>query len=859
MNRLYLIHNRINSDTSRRSVSCLAAVGRLLGVSLLLALFAAQGLAQIKRLVVIKCDGLPYGFVDRFVKERDPRTGKSMLPWFDHIFYQNGVRLSNFYVRGMSLSAPSWSLLDTGQHLQIKGNVEFDRYTFHSYDYLNFLPFYLSGAVGERVDMPAVEVLDSLGVPLLVDAYPHDERYITFSLYQRGPRYSTLQNGLQNRFRKSPKELFDEWTMGFDMRDAVTDQLLREVIEKLANPKLRYLDLFIPDFDHIGHHNNDVQSQLFVLKQMDAKVGQVWTAIQKTPLAANTALALVSDHGFNTNEKIYSQGYNLVKLFGSKSGGGHHIVTKRRLLLDYAIKGINPLVPLITTTTSDSYYLKGQSTDYPTAMLDFDGNERASIHLRDSDLNLLHILLQQLQRNDLSSDLRPAVSDAFFATIDKRRVDWQQDLDELKSELAALSRKIEVQRKLWQVQPRKFTKAEQDAGRDDDAKRVFVKLDRWERAEQEYGAYAQCLQNLLSLAPGTFIPSRIKISDVIPKHAMGDHNSIHELQNYVVGIDSGGLVRKADGGLDMERSFVHINYFSLLHGVTVRNSVQPGVANQPVDITATRLSSKLVFPLLQESGLSDVVWLNAGDGKEALLLSRVDSSGELSLRYQPISSLTQDETGRLRFELVPWQTGLPLKILEDPDLAIPTSDRVSWLSQWHTDVDWLRALHQTQYSNGLIGLNEELARHPTEATSSDEPGLSDDDRLFRRFIRRQRELVEADILIVANNHWNFDVRGFNPGGNHGSFFRISTHSVFTIAGGKDTGIPTGTVITEPYDSLSFVPTLLALTGELRDDSSPMPILWDKGFRRFPGRVVKELLTNRSADPKVADTGASASP
>jgi len=38
-----------------------------------------------------------------------------------------------------------------------------------------------------------------------------------------------------------------------------------------------------------------------------------------------------------------------------------------------------------------------------------------------------------------------------------------------------------------------------------------------------------------------------------------------------------------------------------------------------------------------------------------------------------------------------------------------------------------------------------------------------------RFRQRQRGLTEADMLILANNHWNFDVRGFNPGGNHGSF------------------------------------------------------------------------------------------
>jgi hypothetical protein len=53
-------------------------------------------------------------------------------------------------------------LLDTGQHLQIRGNAEFDRYTNHVYDYLNFFPFYLGYALSHRVDMPGVEVLDEL-------------------------------------------------------------------------------------------------------------------------------------------------------------------------------------------------------------------------------------------------------------------------------------------------------------------------------------------------------------------------------------------------------------------------------------------------------------------------------------------------------------------------------------------------------------------------------------------------------------------------------------------------------------------------------------------------------------------------
>lgn len=821
----------------------------------------SSAVAQPKRLVVIKCDGLPYDMVDRLARQRDPLSGKSVLPWIDHIFYQRGSRLANFYVRGMSLSAPSWSLLDTGQHLQIKGNVEFDRYTLRSYDYLNFFPLYVGGIVGARVDMPAVEILDSLGVPLLADAYPHDERYMTFSLFLRGgPRYSTLQSGLQNKFLRNPKELFDEWTMGLEFRNVVTDQLLRELIQKLDNPKVKYMDLFMPDFDHIAHHNNDKESQTYVLKQMDAVIGQVWTEIQKTPEANDTAIVLVSDHGFNSDAKIYSQGYNLVKLLGSRAGGGHHVITKRRLMLDYSIKGINPLVPLITTTTNDSYYLKGESTIYPTAMLDFDGNERASVHLRDSDLNLLHILLQQLQRTDLRPEVRKAATDAFFATIERRRAEWEKEVGELKDELNALNDAIEQQRKLWQAQPKKFTKEQQDAGLDDAAKRIFVQLDRWEHEQTEYSYFVLTMNNLLSLSPETFAPAKLKIRETIPKEAMGDRNTIHQLQNYVVGLGPNGFVLNSDGSLDFDKTFQRVDYFALLHGVSVRNNVQAGVSNRPIDLIATRLPRELVQPLILDPGIDkDVIWVSAGADKQALIISRTDANGQLSLRYLPVSNLTQDANGELEFKGIPWQAGLPLQMLEDPKLNVPTENRAEWLSQWHTEVEWLEALHQTSYSNGFIGLHEELARHPNERLDTNDPSLTADARQMRSYARRKRELVEADMLLVANNHWNFDVRGFNPGGNHGSFFRISTHSIFMIAGGANTRIPQAFTIETPYDSLSFMPTLLALTGNLRDDNSPVPKLWDKGFRHFPGRVVKELLPSGPDKKNISVNGVSAAP
>ena len=174
--------------------------------------------------------------------------------------------------------------------------------------------------------------------------------------------------------------------------------------------------------------------------------------------------------------------------------------------------------------------------------------------------------------------------------IDRRRAEWEKDLKQLQNELAALDRAIVEQRKLWEAQPKKFTKEQQDAGLDDAAKRIYVQLDRWQNG-------AKGIQRICTRAYRTFCrfrlrrsqPAKVKIADVIPKMSMGDRNTIYELQNYVVGLGPDGFVLNADGSLNIEQSFVRIDYFSLLHGITVRNNVQRGITNRPVDLIATRL------------------------------------------------------------------------------------------------------------------------------------------------------------------------------------------------------------------------------------------------------------------------------
>lgn len=812
---------------------------RAIAAGLFLLAVSFSSFAQAKRIVVIKADGLSYEILDRYVREHDPRTGKSVLPWFEYVFYQNGTRLENFYTRGISLSAPSWSVLDTGQHVQIKGNVEFDRDIFESYDYLNSFIFFTKRFTRDNPDTQGAEVLDSLKIPLLMDAYEKSQRLTGFQLYQRGTRFATLQRAAATKFLKKPRQKVEDIAVGFELHDTVDAQVERELIEQLGDSKTEYLDLLDADFDHMAHGNNDQESLIYALKRIDAQIGRLWVAIQQSPLAAETALVIVSDHGINTDSRVYSQGFNLVRLLNSANAGGHHVVTRRRQLNEYAIKGMSlPLWPIISSSP-DSSYLKGESAAYPTALLDSDGNERADIHFRSNDLNRLHILLKQIRRKDTNPEMRRALQLAFIETLDRNRQAWQTEIDQLNEELPALKRAVARQEAFWETRPKKVTPETMGV---DSFRRAHGQVIQWNLWLERYGEYVATMQRLLSLRPEAIDSSRVTIEQLIPRGAMGANNTVYDLQNYVVGLDPGGAVLKSDGTLDLIKSFRRVNYLDLFVQQAVRNNVQDGVSNHPIDFVATRIARDAIAPSLGD-GLQpdgDAVWLYGGPDRQALILPRIDSSGELMLRYLPIANLRQDANEVIRFQQIDWQAGLPLKMLEDPRLNIGES-RVEWLSAWHTDREWLVALHKTRYSNGLIGLHEQFTLFPTQGTDLAAGGISSDERLLRRFWKRKRELVEADLMLSASDHWNFDMRGFNPGGNHGSFFRISTHSTLMFAGGDGTGIPRGLAISTPYDSLSFTPTVLALAGKVSGDGSVPPNLAQRGFVKFPGPVVREVL------------------
>ncbi len=749
-----------------------------------------------RRVVILKLDGLNGDLLYNTMRQIDPDSGKSRLPWFSHIFAEHGTIFENFYTRGISLSAPSWSMLDTGHHTLIRGNVEYDRYTGQVYDYLNFFPFYLGYARSRAVDMPGVEVLDRAGIPLVIDAFPYAERFQSFQLFQRGVRWTTLEQVLKRRF--SSKAVFSmvesAGSPSFD--ELFAEQTIDELTHALQQPEVLYLDFYLAQVDHAGHITNQPAALFEVLRRIDTLAGKLWSAIQASPLASETLLAVVSDHGMNNVPGIFSQTFSLPDLFASAAGGAHHVVTNRHQLSDFKLSGLNPLVHRVITPSTVSFYLQDEASRYPTAWLDIDGNERGSVHLRNCDLNKIHILLLQLVHNRLPPTVRQAAARCLRETVDRHRGAWTKTADELEEEMRALAHAIDERKKVVAAQPQNWTPEQRDAGEDKQARRRSNELQAWEREHSEYTAYVAHLRALLNLHPEAKRPFQQKIADYVPELALGDNNTVHELEHYIAGPAAVGLVLDASGKLDEERSFRYVNYFSLLAAQRVRNNPQSALSLRPIDFAALRLADATL----------QSYWLYASEDSQ--LLIHLDNSGRISV--QPVRHLLQDADGRITWDPQPWCDGLPLHLFEDSQLQLPRgADRAVWLSEWHTEREWFDAIHLCHYSNGLIGITEQLS--PVGANVPGSPAIGP---VLLRYERRRRELVRPDFEVFAADHWNFNVRFPNPGGNHGGFFRISTHSVWMMAG---SGVPTE-IVNEPYDSLNFASTVLSLLGR----TPPMP-------------------------------------
>ena len=265
--------------------------------------------------------------------------------------------------------------------------------------------------------------------------------------------------------------------------------------------------------------------------------------------------------------------------------------------------------------------MKGEGDDYPTALLDLDGNERASVYLRNSAFNTLHILLKEINRSG-NRPVHPPRGHRRFLACRGSAIGrgWQATIQQISEELGAVRRAMERQRARVEAEPKKWTQEQRDAGLDKAARRLAVQLDSWREQERTYSAYTRALSKLLTLEPNDFDHHRLTAEELIPKRAMGDPNSVHDLENYVAGPAAGGLVLAPDGSLDFARSFERVNYPPLLASLSVRNNVQAAVGSHPMDFLAMTIP-KAAFSFPDNDKLTeDPIWLYASEDKQALIL-----------------------------------------------------------------------------------------------------------------------------------------------------------------------------------------------------------------------------------------------
>jgi len=803
---------------------------------------------SVRRIIILRFDGLPPDLLRRYVQQRNPHTGKSYLPWIRRVFYEEGIVFEHFYTRGQSLSGPSWAMLATGQPQPLVSNVELDRATGRLEDYLNNVLIQYELLRGRRLHARVVEVLDERGASLIEDLYEPEQKRIGLELIRRGTSWTALARILQARFpHRSMEELLARWLGGFDSHEAFDMANEEHLLENLKDPRFLYLSAFYSLFDHFVHTNNDEELIRHLLQRVDRTVGRLYTAIREGPYAEETVLVLISDHGMTTRPDIYSQGFNLVNYFTRAEWGGHHVLTKRANWHDFQFRSLNFLAQGFVNPSRESPYLKGQA-HYPTLFLDYDGNERAMLHFRNSDLNLLHLLLREMKRRH-PERVANALRALFFEVIERNRARWDRECADVREELWAMERWMERLRHALSSLP-----SEQEVRR----KELSVQMKNVAEYRAEYEAYLRMLSTLLALRQDSFDPRAVRPDDLIRPRVFGARNSVFQLQNYVVGLKDGTIHLRPDGRVDEEATFRRINYLRLLKEHRVLNNPQPHISPYPVDFIALRIPYEEIQTALRGTPLDtgeDVVWLYGGEDHQALIVAKpsVPGGGSRLLRYVPIARLRQTADGTITFERREFQPGFPLALWEDENLSV-AGDRRAWLEEFHSEREWIEATHRTRYAIAVVGLYDLFGASwqtiPTPVPSLEHVrtvaqggDTAAEEMLLRRFFARRRRNMEPDLLLHANPYWNFNIRDFNPGGNHGSLFRTATHATWMMWGGRRTGLKRGYLVTRPYESLSFVPTILEVMGIA--DGPVSGVAEAKGFRGLPGEVVWEVFDERS--------------
>lgn len=829
------------------------------------------------RLIVLKFDGLSPQLVDRYVDRIDPKTGRSVLPWIRHLFYERGVRFGNFYTRGESLSTPSWAIIDTGRHSVVKGNYEVDRHTGEPADHLNIFYFYAEATRRRRMYPPAVEGLDAAGIPLFSDAFAAEDRETGIQLVRRGTKFIDLLNVGLEPVKGPLLARFGDLIVGVDFERAYATVTQEALITAIRDPKIHYIDFYDAIVDHRIHDDNDDETILDALRYVDRIIGKANAALVESGTADRTILAVVSDHGMTCDlNGRFSHGMNLVEALTTPELGGHNVLSRYPPHSEFSLDN-SPLKPwpnIEHVTTPRAPARITPIANQATCVIDADGNERAHIALRQPDLNRLQMLRRALSDRSLDPTARAAVARAAERILERNRAAWTREAVEIQEELAAMTRvRKSAEAELAAVE--RTLKANRRDAKDESAANPgppntsprsmvnsrFQTTDDLQRMRELhpiiwrlgerirfYEAYLTSLNVRRSLTSADALARADEIT-VFGLRDMGAPIDWKQVRRYPVALR--GVVLDAAGELDEARSFATVDYGEALTAIRVRNVAYKDFTSQPIAyVAATVPPSEAIAPLVQGGRLTeadasgvDRAYLIVGSPADQLLvLEKPSTVGDRAYAVFPVADKDPNaNTATVALQGAAWRAGLPTGLFEDPEFAIPTEARAAWLSSFHTDREWLQATHKTAQGLAIVGLAETLSTDYRAAFARHAELLqSQDAKVLSRFDLRMRDAVYPDLLVYASPSWNFNSQDTNPGGNHGGFGRQAMQSVFWLVGGAQTRLAPGPlVIADPYDGLDVVPTLMEAAGVAPFGNGVLPPT--REFANLPGRAAREAL------------------